>query len=233
MRRLVPRAAVLVLVILAIVIVALSPFALDDLGGSAAAWARRASIGQTYGAAAALLAVLALAGVVVSLVLQARETKVNREHDSREAHNALLRLALDDPAYMECWGAYVFDGDERAERQFTYVNMIVSYWQNRYELGTFTDEHLRFAAREIFEAQPGRMFWASNRDDRTATYQTRRERRFHAIIDDEYRDAIARTPTLPPKPPRRIRLRRDVLAVTAALAVGTAAAGWRLHRNRG
>lgn len=91
MRRLLPRAVVIALVILAIVIVAVSPFVLDDFGGSPAAWARRADIGQTYGAAAALLAVLALAGVAASLVLQARETKVNREHNSRQVHNQLMR----------------------------------------------------------------------------------------------------------------------------------------------
>lgn len=137
----------------------------------------------------------ALAGVAASLVLHVRETKVNREHNSRQVHNQLMRMALDDPAWLECWGPYVGTDDPVGECQYSYVNLILSYWQGRYELGTFTDEHLRSGAREMFGSPPGPRFWADARDERATAYRTRRERRFHSIVDEEYRRAIERTPS--------------------------------------
>jgi hypothetical protein len=129
------RLLVISLVSISVILVAASPLALDFFGGSPDSWARRGNIGQTYGAAAALLSVLALAGVAVSLGLQARESKANREHASRLIHTDLLKMAMDDPAYLECWGPYSSATDPVARRQLMYVNLVLSYWEGRYELG--------------------------------------------------------------------------------------------------
>lgn len=234
MRRLLPRAATFALVILAIVIVALSPFVLDDFGGKASSWTRRADIGQTYGAAAALLAVLALAGVAISLVLQARETKVNREHASRQVHTELIRMALDDPAYVECWGPYVDQENPVSTRQHGYVNLILSYWESRFELGTFTEQHLRSGAREMFSSPPGRRFWSTTRIGRSQIHETRRQRRFHEIVDGEYLRAVERTPVLRERPMSRPESRRRMRRNTAVAGsvVGLGIAGWALGRRR-
>jgi hypothetical protein len=73
----------LLLIVLAVGLVAVSPLALDIFGNSPA-WTQRSEIGQTYGAAAALLSVLALVGISISLILQAREAKIAREYASRK-----------------------------------------------------------------------------------------------------------------------------------------------------
>ncbi|MFB9830962.1 DUF6082 family protein [Actinoallomurus acaciae] len=172
-----------------------SPLALDLFGGSAYSWARRGDIGQTYGAAAALLSVLALGGVAVSLVLQARESKANREHASRLIHTDLLKMAMDDPAYLERWGPYSSATDPVAQRQAMYVNLILSYWESRYELGQLSETHLREAAAHMFRATPGRNFWADSRALRTDTAESRRARRFHQILDAEYLRALTPGPS--------------------------------------
>jgi len=195
-RFLVP-ALVFLLVVVSLGLVVLSPFALDRFGMSEA-WGRRSEIGQTYGAAAALVSVLALAGISVSLVLQAREAKIAREYTSRAVHSELMRMAMDDPAYRECWGPFGASGDEVALRQHMYVNLIVSYWQSRYELGMFSDAHLRVGASAMFAAMPGRRFWSAAREARLAVSDTRRLRRFHRILDEEYRKAEAAGPPEPP-----------------------------------
>jgi hypothetical protein len=156
---------------------------------------RRGDIGQTYGAAAALLSVLALAGVAVSLVLQARESKANREHGSRLIHTDLLKMAMDDSAYLECWGPYTSATDPVAQRQAMYVNLILSYWESRYELGQLTETHLREAAAHMFGAAPGRNFWADSRALRTDTSESRRARRFHQILDEEYLKSLTPGPS--------------------------------------
>ncbi|MEV5412824.1 DUF6082 family protein [Thermopolyspora sp. NPDC052614] len=184
------------LVLLSVALVVLSPFALDASGDDRE-WARRSEIGQTYGAAAALLSVLALAAIGVSLVLQAREAKIAREQASRATHTELLFMAMEDPMYRECWGPFTTAQDEREFKQQLYTNLIVSYWQSRYELGTFTEEHLRHGAGTLFMGQPGRSFWEQAREPRMRTSRTRKARRFHTILDEEYRKAVAAVPTLP------------------------------------
>jgi len=60
-------------------LVAVSPFALNLLSPNATDWTQLSLIGQTYGAASALLAVIALLGVAVSLLMQAREARASRQ----------------------------------------------------------------------------------------------------------------------------------------------------------
>lgn len=189
------RLLVISMVSASVLVVAVSPIALDLFGGSANSWARRGNIGQTYGAAAALLSVLALGGVAVSLVLQARESKANREHASRLIHTDLLKMAMDDRAYLECWGPYSSATDPVAQRQAMYVNLILSYWESRWELGQLSEVHLRAAAAHMFRAAPGRDFWADARALRTDTSESHRARRFHQILDEEYLTALTPGPS--------------------------------------
>ncbi|MEV0403016.1 DUF6082 family protein [Actinoallomurus sp. NPDC050550] len=189
------RLVAIALAAVSILLVAISPLVLDLFGGNAGSWARRGNIGQTYGAAAALLSVLALVGVGVSLVLQARESKANREQASRLIHTDLLKMAMDDPAYLECWGPYYSTDDPVETRQALYVNMIVSYWESRYELGQLTETHLREAAAHMFRAAPGRRFWADARSIRVGTVESRKARRFHRILDEEYLKAVTPGPS--------------------------------------
>ncbi|MGI8333669.1 DUF6082 family protein [Actinomadura scrupuli] len=184
---------------ISVILVAVSPLALDLFDGSSGSWTRRGDIGQTYGAAAALLSVFALAGVAASLVLQARESKANREQSSRLIHTDLLKMAMDDPAYLECWGPYSSATDPVGQRQAMYVNLILSYWESRYELGQLTELHLREAAAHMFQAPPGRQFWTDTRTLRTDTSESRKARRFHQILDEEYLKAIAPGPSPAPR----------------------------------
>ncbi|MDB4873491.1 MAG: hypothetical protein JWL97_4495 [Gemmatimonadales bacterium] len=190
---------VISLVSISVILVAVSPLALDLFDGNANSWTRRGNIGQTYGAAAALLSVFALAGVAASLVLQARESKANREQASRLIHTDLVKMAMDDPAYLECWGQYSSATEPVALRQAMYVNLILSYWESRYELGQLTETHLREGATHMFQAPPGRQFWADTRTLRTDTSESRKARRFHQILDEEYLKAVTPGPSPTPR----------------------------------
>src|SRR5947208_2108644 len=66
-------------VVIVLVLVIFSPLALRQFGSvRGVSWARLSNIGQTYGAASALLTGLALVGVVGSLVFQVRAIQVSR-----------------------------------------------------------------------------------------------------------------------------------------------------------
>jgi hypothetical protein len=213
-----------VLIVIVVGLVALSPFALGAFGNGPE-WAQRSEIGQTYRAAAALLSVLALVGISFSLILQAREAKAAREHASRLTHTDLLQLAMDDPVYRECWGPAGASRNEREQRQHIYTNLIISYWQSRFEVGMFSEAHLRAGAARMFSAAPGRRFWATTRRVRREVAQTRRARRFHEILDEEYENAIAAGP--PERPTPRGKGRRMPRLIVGA---GAIAAAPLLHR---
>jgi len=190
MSRLRPSAMAAVLVVVAVVgigVLAVSPALLLALRDQSDDWEQLSDIATTYGAAAAFLSVLALAGVAVSLVFQARETKASREQALRALHVDLLRMAMDDETYRRCWGEFFDSDDPDAQRAQMYTNMIFSHWELMFELNAITEAHLREAASVVLAGEQGRRFWAGARGIRATAAGTRRERQFHRIIDDEYR----------------------------------------------
>jgi hypothetical protein len=173
--------------------VLLSPMALTRLPvGQGVDWNRLSNIGQTYGAASAVLSALALGGVAISLVLQHRESKAAREQALRALHADLFRKALEEEIYLECWGPIGASTDRTWYRQHIYLNLIVSHWQLMWELGALTEPHLRLAARGIFAGPLGLRFWSEARDLRPAVEKGRRARIFHTILEQEYQEAVAR-----------------------------------------
>ncbi|WP_155057860.1 DUF6082 family protein [Streptomyces blattellae] len=181
--------------VLSTALVLLSPLALRAFGpddpGSERDWQRVGNIAQAYGAVSALIAGLALAGVGASLVLQARESKANREQGMRTAHTELMRMAMADPDLMTCWGRLDGDATVTARRQHLYLNLVMSHWEMMFELGTLSEEHLRQGADSVFGTEPGRAFWTAARHARREAAETRRARRFHAVVDGRY-EASAR-----------------------------------------
>ncbi|GIH98527.1 DUF6082 family protein [Planobispora takensis] len=190
---------ILLLVVVGLVsgLVAISPLALSLLGDQAGDWERLSLIGQTYGAASTLLSVLALLGVAASLVLQAREAKSDREQALRMLHTDLMKMAMEDPLYRRAWGPFFDSDDHDTPREHMYVNLIVSQWAMEYELETITEQHLRSIAFTLFSGPAGRRYWGNVRDLRLDSTSTRRERRFHQILDEEF----AKAPEPPGPPP--------------------------------
>jgi hypothetical protein len=89
-RRVFINVLILVVILMSSGLVALSPLALTYLNVKKSTdWDRLSDIGQTYGAASALLAGLALTGVAASLFFQAREAKATREQALRALHGDL------------------------------------------------------------------------------------------------------------------------------------------------
>ncbi|MGH3869499.1 MAG: DUF6082 family protein [Pseudonocardiaceae bacterium] len=182
-----------------IVLVVLSPLALSTVDGNVirADWSRLSSIGATYGAVSAVVAAIALVGVVTSLIIQSREAKATRSSALRALHIDLLRMAMEDPVYMECWGTYLTDGFE-GERQYAYVNMLISYWQSAYDLGEIDNTVLVGACSELFSSEPGRFFWRIAGPARIQAASSRRGRQFCYLVDTAYHKALEQPPAIPP-----------------------------------
>jgi uncharacterized protein DUF6082 len=190
--------AILLLVIVSMGMVVLSPLALRALDTrDDTDWERLSSIGQTYGAVSAIVAAIALLGVMISLVIQSREIREARKNARRSHHVELMRMAMDDPGYMECWGPYLTESFV-AERQYTYVNLVVAHWYSEYDIGELSDPLLRATAASVLASAPGRRYWQNTGTFWRDNYSGRRARRFHQVLDEVYQEAIKRPTPTPP-----------------------------------
>jgi hypothetical protein len=197
------RAALLVFVAIAgvclLALVAVSPLVLEQLGVLRGIdWVRLSYIGQTFGAASALLSGIALIGVTSSIIFQIRAINAASEQSSREHHLHLVEIALNDPEYLRCWGGWGIDPASYPPperwRQHVYVNLIVSYWDRDFVVGALHERSLRAMLGALFEGEAGRQYWAVVREFRLKYPYTSRERHFCQIVDEEYGKALMAGP---------------------------------------
>lgn len=223
---------------LGVTLISLSPLALGIFQGATAQWERLSFIGQTYGAASAIISVLALVGVVLTLGYQARETKRAREETRRQAIADLLKMAMEDPDLDECWGPVPAPDDQKSRKQQLYTNMIIAAWEMSYETGATPEQRVRYNANEMFRGEVGRTFWRNSRESRLSTSANRRERRFHQVLDEEYQriigaqqaDSSEITPLIKGKGRVTVNARRVVWFAAGGIVTGMAC--WLRHRTR-
>ncbi|MFC6016817.1 DUF6082 family protein [Plantactinospora solaniradicis] len=162
-------------------------------------WERASAVGETYGAASALLSAIALGGVALSLVVQTRQTRQNRIQALREIHGNLTQVALSDPGYLAAIGDSPYpDGVD--ERLLEYVDLYLSYWNARWDMGVFTEADARYRARNLFRAEAARLYWQVNGATLIREQRGRRRQRMLLAIDEEYRRAVAAGPPSRPIP---------------------------------
>lgn len=231
------RSGIIIVTTGVLILVALSPYALRGIARLPGMnWVSLSNIGQTYGGISALLATLALVGVVLSVLYQVRDVDIAREQSRRTFHNELLRMELEDPIYMEAlgapWGMQIAT-DYDSLRQYNFIHMWVSYWQSRYFLGEMPETELRaIATLELFNSRAGRDYWSASRVTRMKV-ENGRNRKFAEILDDEYNKAITKgepggvslkrgANTAVEHSSRKIKLTQKsiILGVTVGMAIG-------------
>jgi Family of unknown function (DUF6082) len=190
------RSAVLLLAAASVlVLVVASPLALEGLGSlHRLNWVQLSYIGQTYGAASALLAGLALVGVVGSIVLQTRAINAGLAQDSRQHHAHLVEMALTDPVYQRAWGRDPASFAPDSYRQRVYLNLIFSYWQRDYRINGIQEGELRSYLVQVFRGEAARLWWDDTGQSRRASAKNRRDKRFCLVVDEEFQKAISSGP---------------------------------------
>jgi hypothetical protein len=223
--------------LIAISLVAISPLALTKLEGLRKDWGELSSIGQTYGAISAFISSLALGGVVVSLLYQARAGHTAREQSIRTLQQQLIRMEMQDPTLMTAIGApwgLPIPADSTRIREHLYIHMWTAFWAGNYVVGEMNDPTVRKMARsELFNGSAGRRYWANVRDNVLSTNEGK-YRQFALIVDEEYQKVIANN--VPVADPVRItgqptksltpygRLFRQAALLGAAAVTGALAA---------
>jgi hypothetical protein len=107
----------LLIAVVAVALIGISPVALGIFHSATGARERLSFIHQTYGAASAIISVLALVGIVLTLNYQARQTKLAREQAHGQAVSDLLKMAMNDPDLAECEGPITPPEDPKIRKQ--------------------------------------------------------------------------------------------------------------------
>ena len=124
-------------------LVLISPLLLRQLGRIGGIdWTRLSNIGQTYGAASAILSAVALIGISLSLLIQTRQARTERIKITRERHMELLRIVLDAPdVYCPVIGMQPKSAVDT--KRFLFSTMWVNYARVGFQAGVLTEEVLR------------------------------------------------------------------------------------------
>lgn len=198
-------------------------------------------LGQTYGAASAVVSAFALGGIAVSLFLQARQAKADQIQAIRGFHTELVRMELDNlPLYLPCWGPLKIPSAD-GKKQHIYTTLMMDYAWMGYEVGSIPEPLLRDMLGGMFQGDVARRYWTMARAAWVAaSHGSRRGRGFLAIVDDEYGKAKAAGPpaitgardTPPPTPaPGRKRCWRTLTGVLLGTAGGLLLGTLRNHWN--
>ena len=174
-------------------LVTLSPFALVGLAHFRHDWSQLSNIGQTYGAISALVSSLALGGVIVSLLFQARDNQNAREQTTRTLQHELIKLEMDDPALLfSLLGSAIGDSIYRP-RVGPYV---ISFM---FRCGSLSGEVIILLARcqtrmfarsrlaSSFGATAGRNYWVSVGQVQMEG-STGRRNRFFRLLEEEVQE---------------------------------------------
>jgi len=183
-----------VVVALFVGMVAFSPLALTGLEHLRKDWGQLSNIGQTYGAISALISSLALGGVIVSLLYQARDGRTAREQSMRTLHHQLIKMTMEDSTFMTASGApwnLAIPPESASIREYLYVHMWVSFWAGNYVMGEMTVPAIRQTAKnELFNSKAGRTYWTAVGQTLLST-TTGRYNHFTRILDEEYQKVVA------------------------------------------
>ncbi|GAA0468291.1 hypothetical protein Ade02nite_79160 [Paractinoplanes deccanensis] len=193
----------------AMVSVILAPLLLIRLSAPGDDYSRASDIGQAYGAASAVIATLTLAVVMAGLAVQHRQLRNERVRSMLGSTEELVKIAMDEPVYRQCWGARVAP-EGLDEDLFYYCNRILKAWKQGWDLREMSETQTRRFLANFFDSEVPRRFWELHGDwHETVKARSRREQ-FLAIVNEEYLRATKGGP------PSRARETREPPARTSS-----------------
>jgi hypothetical protein len=181
---------------LALTVVLLSPFVLEELSGSEGVdWNRLSQIGAAYGFTSAIVSALALTGVAASLIVQNRQARADQVQGIRSYYLELVRLELDDmPLFQPVWGDTDI-ADPHEQKRHVYADLMMNYAWMGFEIGTIGESLLRDMLAGMFTGEAGRHYWSRAHTSWIASSSgSRVGRRFLAIVGEEHARAVTSGP---------------------------------------
>jgi Family of unknown function (DUF6082) len=130
---------------------------------------------------------IALIGVAVGLILQARQLRTTQVQASRQFHLDIMKMRIENPVL-----SFSNDADTPDKIRGWYLNLYVKYLETGHVLGTFSEASVSLQTKDVFESQFSRQWWEAVRNvyQVEADSATRAHKRFFSIVDSEYQAAL-------------------------------------------
>jgi Family of unknown function (DUF6082) len=140
-----------VIIVLVLAAVLVSPSGLREIDKMPGLnWTELASVGQTYEAVAALLAVPTFGGVIVSLLVQRRDVQAGQEQTALLTQIELARMAIEYPELAGVDGTLPVEYSFDQARAYMMINLSVSKWRSLFGLGHLSEDELRPLRARLF-----------------------------------------------------------------------------------
>ena len=129
---------------------------------------------------------VALVGVAISLLLQARQLRAAQLQVSRAAQSDLIAMALTNSQLVsEALG----EPDPNSFAKSVYINWRFKYMELSYSVGALSATAVSNQAAMMFDAEFPRHWWAVAREHYRLEAATKSEQEFVAIVDEAFRRA--------------------------------------------
>ncbi len=176
-------AVVMLLIVAGLAAIIVSPLLFRLLARYTTGWADMANVGEAYGGVGAVLAGLALSGIVVSLLVQWRQSHADRTLAVRQHHFELIKLGLDEPLLLRRMAGSATNPDMALKR--IHANLWVAHWAMLWDLKYCDEQQLRNLVAPFFAADPEvRDWWQVHAPNWSAKWN-RHRRRFQTILTEE------------------------------------------------
>lgn len=152
-------------------------------------WALLSDVGQTYGAASAILSSFALIGIVLSTVIGLRQARIGQQEAARSMQFELMKMQLDDPTLATSLPPDAGEGDRLLWRRAIYRNMTFMYLRSSYLTEDISDVALGLQMGIIFQNAEARAWWQKVRSDYATGNRRRPERKFVEIVEQQWQAA--------------------------------------------
>ncbi|WP_438290561.1 DUF6082 family protein [Streptomyces sp. HUAS TT7] len=178
--------------------------------------------GQALGAASAVSSTAVLIYMAGAIRVQMREAEFHRDalrsqqeslqeqcqvsgltngelHRTSEAlmrglHMSLHKMAMDDPDLVATWPSYSSEGSELRNKQYLYMNQVLSLHFLAYETG-YSTAQIEGSFQHLFTSQLWQEFWESLRISRAQEIPPgTAEAEFSEIVERAYQAALSATP---------------------------------------
>ncbi|MBL7257955.1 DUF6082 family protein [Paractinoplanes lichenicola] len=226
------RLVALIVIPVALAVILISPlFFWLLLHRDGTSWSELADIGETYGAASAILSALAVAGVAAGLLFQSQQLRLSRLHHVRSVQRELMMKLVDRPDIAEAINYFGNTTADRGRRAF--IVSLFHYAYLTYEAGLAPMANL---TNEVFPALFGseeiRHFW---HDHRLAWLEPDGDagmREFALLADEFWRKTQAEEDVAPQSSTRDAM--RSITPLAGILTAGAVVTGlgWWLGRRR-
>jgi hypothetical protein len=144
-----------------------------------------------------LISSVALVGVMLGLLLQARQLRVSNIQTFRSGHSELVRMAMEYPD-LHVNPADKISPDPESLRRNNLLNWGTQHLRFGYEIGAIPEASVRWEIARNFSAAIWREWWARVRDSYVAAANSKKDRQFISIVDEEYARALTSSVNTPP-----------------------------------